>query len=343
MNVENLTAKHIMAVPLDQPEKLYTGEEKVCKMEYHILAAKWHPDRKSGNSDVFVHVKLLYEKAMDRIADGVWATPGLLKVTDIRGRVYQVRYKKKRDFELGECYIGERIVVYAIRKEFSDLVDNATKMMNNFKYANTDMHGEVSRYLPKLNDTLELPDRILVVLQKDPDHLCLRDIVKAFGGKMDVKQVAWIMSRLHNLMCYFDYAGIAHNDISLDTYYISLSSHVGSLVGGWWYAARVGDKMRALPERTIRYVQPDLVSAKKATILVDAELIRAVGRECLGDPYGNKLLLDKSVPAGIVSWLQSPGSNNAFEDYSTWYEKVLPKALGARRFVQVSVPAGIYD
>jgi hypothetical protein len=342
MNVESLTATKILAVPLTEPERIFTGEADVAKMEFRILAGKWHPDRKGGNSDVFAHVKLLYDKAADKIAGGTWLVPGLLRVTDVKSRVYQMRYKKTRAFELGDVYIGDRIVTYSIKKEFADLVSNARQMIYGFTYANDQMRAEAARYLPQWHDQLELPDRILVVLKKDPEHICLRDIVTKLG-KLEPRHAAWVMSRLHNLLCYFQWAGITHNDISLDNYFISPAGHVGSIIGGWWYAARVGQKMSALPERTIRYAKPDIVSQKKASFSVDAELIRAVVRESLGDPFGTKMVIDKSVPAPMVQWLQSPGSDSAYKDYSIWYDKVLIKAFGPRRFVRMELNGDIYD
>lgn len=343
MQVEKLTAKQILAVPMDQPEKVYTGEESVCKMEYRILAKRWHPDHTKGNNDVFVHIKLLYELAIDRIADGIWKEPGLLKLTALNGSVHRMRYLRMRPFELGEMYIGSAIVGYAIKTDYKDLIENAERMVRSLTYADDKMRGEVSRYVPIWYECLRCADRYFVTLRKDPEHICVRDLLIKLGGKIEPKQVAWIMSRLHNLLCYFEWAGIVHNDISLDNYFISPAGHIGSLIGGWWYAKRVGQRMVALPERTIRYAKPDCISSKKAAFSTDAELIRALGRECLGDAFGNKLVLDKSVPKAMLNWLQSPGSGNAYEDYNTWYNTVLTKSFGPRRFVPMPIPAGIYD
>jgi hypothetical protein len=339
-----VNADQILAIPLDRPSKLFSGDLDKAKAEYRALARKWHPDvNPAASPDVVAHINRLYEAAIALIQNGVWQDDGLLKVKDVKGRVYQVRYRKHRPFELGDVYIGDRIVVYSIRREFNDLVQSAKQMMDGFRFANNEMRAEAIRFLPEFEDALDLEERTLVVLMKEPDFYCLRDVLEKLGGKMDPRHVAWVMSRLHNLLCYFDWAGIAHNDISLDSYFISPQGHIGCLVGGWWYARRQGDRMLALPERTMRYARPAVISKKMADRSVDAELIRAIGRELLGDPAGSRLAGDKSVPAPMANWLRAAGSADAYYEYRDWYDNVLPKAFGRRRFVRMDVPSGIYD
>lgn len=258
MSIETFTADQILAIPLDAPERLFTGEAGVAKEEHRKLRKRWYPDTNPDSTpEIMARINVLYDRAVEKLAAGTWIAPGLLTVTDVRGRKYQTRYRASRPFELGEVFIGDRIVAYKIRQDFGDLVESARHVIHNFRFAGDEMRAEVLRYLPQWIDQLELADGYLVVLGKDPEHLCVRDLLAKLGGKIEPRHVAWIMSRLHNLLCYFQWAGIVHNDISLDSYFVSPAQHAGCLIGGWWYAARRHERISALPDRTMQHVRPE--------------------------------------------------------------------------------------
>jgi hypothetical protein len=343
----SLSAEQILKVPLDRPEHLFIhGDVDKVKKTYRTLMQTWHPDHNSDAraSSVVAHINLLYEKAQQKLAAGVWDQPGVLRFTGESGVQYQMVYKKDRPFELGTVYIGDRIVVYSFRPEYTDLADNARGMIMHFRFANDEMRAEAKRYLPEYENLLTgSTGHTYLVLRKAPEYLCLRDIVAHMSDRLEPRHVAWVMSRLHNLLCYFQWAGLTHNDISIDNYFISPANHTGCLVGGWWYAAPVGRKMLALPARTLRYAPQYIVDKKLADPRIDSELVRAVGRELLGDPVGSKAAMMKDVPQPMLDWLRLPGSASALEEYQTWYNTVLPKAFGPRRFVRMEVPSGLYD
>jgi hypothetical protein len=191
------------------------------------------------------------------------------------------------------------------------------------------MKREAERYLPKLKEKIETKDNLYLVIEKTEDLLLLRDVFSFFHNKMSIKHMAWVQSTLQNLLCYFQYAKIAHNDVSLDTYFISPKHHSGALLGGWWYSARYNETLSTVPARTFTLMHPGMRASKKADGALDSELIRAVGRELLGDKAGVSLTKDGSIPKQISSFLLSVAAKDHIDDYSTW-RKALSESFDKR-------------
>lgn len=92
----------------------------------------------------------------------------------------------------------------------------------------------------------------------------------------------------------------------------------------------------------MRLIRADVLSKRIAAFRTDGDLIRAVGREILGDPVGSRLPSMTDVPPPMADWLRSPSSGDAYKDFERW-DNVLTKAFGPRRFVRMEAPDGLYD
>jgi hypothetical protein len=334
-----ITEEKILA--LKNPELLFSGVDyDSVHSEFKKLALDWHPDRnKSKNAEeVFLKIKEFFEKASDSIKAGTWKTEGNLKLKDKNGSsTYNIKYIKKHPFELGEMYVGNTILFFLINEEYKELFDNAKKTINNFKYASDRMEKEISRYLPQITKTFTIQDkRMGMLLKKTDDLLLLRDVLNYGTIPEWDRHVAWILSTLHNLTCYFEYAGICNNDISLDTYFISPKYHSGVLLGGWWYSTKIGEKLKLVPTRTYELIPPDVKRKKISTNRIDLELVRSIGRELLGDESGVHLLPRKAAPEAMVNWLRSTSTRKAVKDYKIWGE-VLAESFGPRKYVTMDL------
>ncbi len=334
-----LSAEELRAIRLSEPERLFTGDAETAKREFRALAARWHPDRcpDAEATDIFQHVNRLYEEAMRKLRGGIWHTPGLLVARATDGATYQIRYRRERVFELGRLFIGREMLAYVVANGQADLFQNALRTINRLPCANARMAEEVGRYLPEVIRHFETGDGWVLVLRKPPDLVLLRDVLDHLGGRMDARHVAWIMSSLLNLACYLDYARLAHNAILADTWFVSPSRHSGALLGGWWYAVQYGERMTAAPAATIQYAPFDVLERKRGNGRTDRELIRALGRELLGDITGVRLARDKAAPVPMLDWLRSLASDSAIHDYRTWMSQVLKASFGERRFVKLDI------
>ncbi len=248
---------------------------------------------------------------------------------------YTLNAKKKHIFELGEMYINDEDVVFSINHDYSDLFDKAKETIEGFKYSSDRMKNEISKYLPSIAKIFGEAGKRIMVVRKTKDLILAKDALDFYKGKVDPKGVAWVLSSLYNVACYLAYAKLSHNDISLNTCFISPEYHNIALLGGWWYTVPFGEKMSALPTRTLALIPEDTKTGKAGDKRTDLDLIRALGRELLGK--GSK------APAPMVDWLESKTSGDGIYDYGLWKDEVLIASFGERKFTPMNLrPDDIY-
>lgn len=334
-----MTSAEILSIK--EPELLFSSDMSAAKREFRALVMDWHPDRNKDlkANNVISHVNQLYREACKRILEGAWRRNSTLTFRTDDSKTYKIHYYSLHPFELGEVAISKGIVTYLIDEDYGDLFKEGIKWTEscNYRYANDKMKMEVERYLPKRAKVIHLKDRNILVVEKNPGLVRLRDLVEYFDGKLDPKHAAWVISSIYNLLCYFNFAGIVHGDISLDTYFINPEKHSGALLGGWWYARQEGERLIALPSRTVDNLPSDLWAKKQADQRIDLGLVRLIGREMLGDASGVAFRANRSIPQALSEWLIYGTSGSALKDYEIWQKVIIPAAFGGRYFTELDV------
>jgi hypothetical protein len=353
-NVLNITAAQILSIKEIEPERLFSNNIADLKLEYKTLAKKWHPDHNAGDEfagKVFAHINVLHANAERWLEQGKWMEPDikieqeepnvlvLRAIDDNEKPIKRIRYLKHVPFELGEVYIGNTVIAYVVESKYIELFENACNIISGIEYPNDRIKNDIEKYLPKIATTFLTADKLVMVVNKNPDLLRLRDVLDHFNGKLDPKHVCWIQNTLHNLVCFLQLSGLTHNSISPDDYYVDIKNHSGALLGGWWFSAKSRGPITVLTERSKHYAPPDIIRSKIVDSRLDLELIKATGREILGDITGMQLPADPTIPQPMVSWLLRPTCGDAVHDYKKWANTVLPASYGERRFVKLDLTA----
>jgi len=337
----NMTADDILAIPATAPERMFAAPDSAAiKKVVQALSMKWHTDRNRDPraGEVFDRVRKLGEAADKKIAEGTWETPGLLRFANKHGSQFELRYASKLEVDVGTMYVGRTNVGFDIPAANLDLLEHAERQLGGLTYANDAMRSEFSRYFPSVASKVETHTGAVLVLNKTPDVLLLQDVLNHYQGKMPARHVAWVISRLLNIACYLEMQGkVAHNAISPDTVFISPKYHSACLLGGWWFAAGLGQPMKAASQRMVLCAPPDVLQKKVGDRRTDMEMIKALGRELLGDSTGVRLAKDSAVPPALVDWLQLSTHQSAVATYREWQDRVLIDAFGARKFVEMNI------
>jgi hypothetical protein len=309
-----------------------------AKRQFRKLAARFHPDR-GGNENAFKKVKELFDEALRKLNADIWDIPGHAVFRSTDGRSFEFKYRVRRDFELGTAYIGNGAVAYSIDEPYVDLYEHGVSMLKSIKLPGKHKEQGVI-CLPEIRADLKLLNKRVLLLGKHAHSLCLRDVLNYYKGVVPSVHAAWMVSRMCNIRALLQYgADLAHGDLSPDSIYINPLEHTMTLVGGWWYACKLGQRIKALPPRTAALIGPTLGVRPVADTLLTGELVRATGRELLGDLYGSKLLMDKSLKPAMVHWLRSTATTSAFNDYAEWQDKILVSAFGQRKFHKLEITA----
>jgi len=329
--------KHTAAEILNftTPGELFSDQSESLKKEYLRLAKLWHPDNHANSSEanqVMTKINLLYHQGLALLAQGKWERPGFLRLKANDGKIHEIKYLASSDFELGKIYLGSTMVCYLINKIHHDFYENALIQLSNFTFANEKMRQEISKYLPRLVAKFETDEYLGMVISKTSELLSLKDVLTFYQGQLSDRHVAWILGTLYNMACYLNYAGLSHNAISLENYFISPKDHTGVLLGGWWYTVKQGTKMLGVSEKVYAIMPPTVKNEKKGNILTDLEAIRLLGRELLGDPNGTRLETLKAAPTPMINWLRGVASETAYQEYQNW-NKVLTASFGMKKFV----------
>jgi hypothetical protein len=331
-----LTASHLLGIPAGEPERLFASDRASIDRAYRVLAARWHPDRNGAPqaTSVFQHVLALREAALARLAQGEWHEPGCVTLAARDGRTWCLRYRRRRPFELGDGFVADSVAAWMVDDAHADLVDAALRRIGAFPFADDAMRSALARYLPIVERVVETPRRQAVVVRKPRDMVLLADLLDHEGGRLDPRHVAWIVSELYCFACWLAWAGLTHNALASDTVFVSPAHHAVAVLGGWWYAAPSGARLAALPARSAGIASADIIRAKTADPRLDLDLIRALGRNLLGDA--------PSVPPPLETWLALASNGSARADYTQW-QQVLTDAFGARRFTPMNVrPDDVY-
>lgn len=328
-----------------EPELLYSFSPLAAKREYRLLAGRWHPDRETSAlaQSVFSHVVQLHNLAQEKRDAGAWNEPvdkveseraGLKRYRKRDGSLKEVVYTARRYFELGAMYIGQAHVAFEIDKEHEDLFANCCSVMLALRFHDLDMAAEMAPRLPQFLDSFRTDAAAVLVLKKSPDQLLLADVLRHLNGKLaDIRHLGWILNSLYNIACYLEWSEMAHNAIAPDTVFISPLRHSATLLGGWCYAAQFGAPMVALPDRTLAFAPEECVRCGEADARIDLELVRALGRELLGDASGSSLRGRADLPANLVDWLCLPAGEHAVSEYAEFKHDVLPEVFGAPSFI----------
>lgn len=339
MNPLSLSAKQILNIPAENPEKLFSLEN--FDDELKRLRSRWHPDISSlpNAEEAFKHLMELADEAKERIKQGTWKGKASIIFT-ARNKTYRFRYRTMHEFELGKVYIGTHVLMYVVDEKYEEFFINGITTIKGIDYPTDKFRQEFSRFLPKIKQVEKQTDiGCVLVIEKPTGTVLLQDLIDYMpDNQIDPKHVAWITSSLFNVATFLDYVGICHNSISTTTVFIDPKKHAIFLLGGWWYAAKDGEKLKALPSEMIKVLPAKILDEKIAKTAYDRQAVRSVAIRCLGDSslIGMKLLIRKDIPKPMLNWLRSPSGPKAIEEYKGWYN-VLEKSFGKRQFIKFDI------
>lgn len=330
-----MEGKYILSI--NDPKQIFTSsDEKENKKIYLRLIKEWHPDgfatlgeaKIKEAEEVCKHINELYSDYVPKKVDlnyKEWTTKDGGKIT--------LKYITDYPFELGTIYQSKTVTMYLLNKDKEKYYKNFKNTIANLKYYDSKMEKEMKKYFPQRVWYNELKDGYTIAIEKTLDVLSLRDVLNYYKGTIPDRTSAWIISSMYNIACYFDWANLVHNGITIDNYYISPVYHSGLLLGGWWYTVKNKENMIGCKKEIYDILPTKTKNSKISGKKNDMESIKLVGRTILGDSLGRRI----KAPDAIREWANSPIlTDNAIEEYKNW-SKVLDRAYGKREFIPLDL------
>lgn len=326
-DVPDLAAAEIMRLTRADAALLFPGDSGMIAQRYRTLARLWHPDRNPAPeaAAVFAHVANLHEAARQALTG--FGKEARFRTRD--GRSFRFTWQTRRAAEAGEILVGRRHIVHRLAPDLDDLARAAAA--RTLPFAGAAMRAQMEPVLPRPVAVLDTADGMVFVHAKTPDQVLLADLLRL--GPVEPRHAAWMITRLMNIACWFEWAGLVHGAIGPDCLLISPQHHKVALTGPLICTTNLAEPPQILPERTLSGLPHLAVPGADVDRRVDPELVRLTIREALGDPAGTRLAADPAFPEPFATWLLMPGADGAQADFSAW-ERARDAAFGPRRFVQ---------
>lgn len=308
---------------MTSPTQLFPNSMAEAEKSWRKLVQLWHPDKHPATArlatEVMIKIKSLYEKAESQIQAGVWGTGKFIKF-ETKDSFVNFTYLEQDEIQnFGTQYTGRRFVVYHIPDSNLDMVK--IWLLNTDKFHSPTLDDKSQKnfqaQLAARPTEFKLKDgSVLLAVPKLPEFLCLKHVLNKRGA-LEPVHVAWIMSRLTVLGMLMKDRDVPNLEIVSASVFINPGTHEAFLASGWQYALNFDQKALAAPQKLARLC-PKIAVSHNAQCMHGTTMIKALGRECLGDSVGVMLLQRKDVPAPFTAWLNSPSTNDSHAEARKW-------------------------
>lgn len=308
------------------------GSKKDITNQYRELARIYHPDVCIDPEADLIMAKInsLYQEALNYQRTGTWKSSNTVTFHTTDGKISTLKYLKKFDFELGTEYTSNSAVVYVLKGNRERFFENAKKEieLSSSGSEHSVISSEFSKYVPKLKHSFKSTDgSFVIVLDKSKDIVPLRLILEHYKGSIPHTHVAWMISRLCNLVCFFAHTGVAHNGLTIENLYVDPAMHSIYVFGGWWYARPIGKRLIGVPKFVYDVMPVKEKGEKVSSTRTDIEAIKRTAKVLLGK---------ETAPEPMMEFLDSGSGNNAIDEFCKW-TTALEKSYGQRRFIRMDI------
>ncbi|MCQ2534524.1 MAG: hypothetical protein MJ172_08165 [Clostridia bacterium] len=236
----------------------------------------------------------------DRVDNNfIWSRNELLSMATKDNKTVNIRYTFYYEDEGVKTYISKDSVVNIFEKEDRNKLEATIRGISMLQYPEA-AGKDLSKSFPHIKAKMELIDgRYLLAYDKPENSYPLF----AFGN-LRPKHVAWIVSRMENFCCVFEYSELVHGGLSTDTIFINPKTHEAFLYGGWWKARH----------------------KKDSSDNEDLKELRRISKRLLGE------FIDES-PELFIKFMESMPAEDAYTDFGNW-DRVIVEGFGGHNFTK---------
>lgn len=232
------------------------------------------------------------EKEFDYSQDTLWEATVKVTFEMANSKPLNIAYMTKYSYKGLDVFVAKESVVYV----FAD-ADEAAKFKRGLQRLSfPEADSKLPRCFPSLKMELSLKDgsKVLVFVRRPGFYPA------ELFSPWPSEHLAWVISRMENLCCAFEYSDIQHGDITPTSLFINPVTHEGALFGDW---RLVSDKTSS----------KDLEDLRKTAIALAA---------------------DTKKPQQMYDFLNSKPTGNAFEDFQKW-DTVIEEGFGGHKFMKM--------
>ncbi len=297
--------------------EIFPEDKEAARRIYLDLIRKYHPDRCSLPDSEQAAAKLneMYHKSV--------CSP---KLQLLRKFDTEINYYHEYEREDGTMYFGKNTLDYICIPECAELIRNAQHKYRN-RYIPQEIMAQMQMALPEIMLYTCLSDGFChLKISADNNEIPLSEVINFYGGTLESRHAAWVTSRLLGICCFAASTGTVMNCLCPENLLLNPEQHTLRLVGGWWFAADEGSKIKSVQSAVYDAMPQSVRSDGIARYITDLECVKAICRR----------IYPKNAPAPMLEYAESVCSGNAFDEMSVW-DDVLYRSFGERRFVEMKL------
>ena len=173
----------------------------------------------------------------------------------LNGKTVNLKYYFRYDFPNKHVYVCRNKL--AILYDLPEVGEKAISNVQQIEYPSADIRG-LSKFFPSIQAIVELKDNKRLVVLDKPENVYPLDLY----AKLDPKQVAWMISRMENFGCLFEYNSADFSELAKTDLYFNPKTHHLYLLDGWEHLVSLGSKNNYL--RAMRKIAKDLMFIDRA-------------------------------------------------------------------------------
>ncbi len=341
------------------PWEIYTRNPDIMKQEWqeYLRRYKNADSKKIENFIIWSNADFLYHRGLSELDGSLIEDEYTTVVVDKSGVEHIYHHLFVSEQKICKTITTEEEVVFIGPANFRNYYRNYISKCNFELEVEPELYAEVKNYLPNVIQSFETQDgRLVIVLKKPHPHIYpLSSILKYYGGRLDPRYVASIITRLFKSAIYFDLRGFSHNAITVENIFFAPGRFINpgesttvedyrlvAIYGGWFfttnnYSETTGfpnDKITGLPAKIKSIVPETILRYQYGSYQIDVLAIKQVGRELLGDITGKNL---GDIPEAFANWLNSTDVRlNIIREFRNW--EGIRDTCFEHKFVEMELP-----
>ena len=230
----------------------------------------------------------------------LWAYSESRTFKSSEGADITVMYLFKAEDDGVEMLMAKDSVIYVFTALTRNKAESFLRAVGRITYPAADVK-DLSRYIPSLKARIELDNGGLLLAFNKNENMYPLGAFESF----EYEHGAWLLSRLENLACLFEYNELVHGGIKFESVFVNPLTHEAAVYGGWWNA-EYG-----------KYANSDLSDIRKV-------VLRVLGAH------------KDETPKAFIDFLEKAPKPDAYEDFAAW-DKVIEESLGGHKFKKFTI------
>ena len=313
-------------------------DETKIKKEYKALLMNFHPDlsgnkgiKKSVANECTIIINDLYNKIKDNFDS--WDDKTVIMFqAEITNKKYKIKTLYEDTFVMGRYYITENNLVYVIDGKYKKFYDNFIDSINKIKFPSISTEESYKNFLPEIKYNFkDIDGNYIIILKKHGEIYPLRKVLNYFGGSLNERHIAWVLSRLYDFTCLMKYNNLSFNGIDIDNLFIDTENHTLRFYG-MFYIKEIDEKLIGVPKSVLPLLNKDKIS----DIKTDLQSIRLISRLLYNDEYGSKIFMSSTLPSPLKKWMMTDASGDPVKEYENW-DKCIVDSFGPKKFFTLKI------